>query len=862
MQRVMAVYLIFLLFALVYVSFGPIISPPVGVPIRAIPEIKCIPETEVCNEVDDDCDGRIDEGDVCVEEVTVRKKINFSSTELSFDKREGFDEIKLVDSLYTEEVGEPMLPFRNYHIALPYGMEVESVEITAKEFQLLPGSYNVFPAQIKQKTLADEPIPGFVNPKKETYRSREEYPGKLIELVEEGSFGGYNVLNISLFPVQFIPGKKKIVFYNEIEFSLRLKETEKTALTPNRSEGNQAMFKELVKGLVINPIELEGPSTGGKGGDGIDYLIITSPSLASSFQELANWKKQKGLSVKIITTDFIEANYSGVDLPEKMRNCIIDYYTNYGTLWVLLGGDEDNVPIRYCYYSDTTTPPSVYDLQICDVYFSDLDGVWDLDGDGVYGEPNQDNPNIYPEVFVGRIPATGTQDVINFTEKLLNYEQNPGMGERDYLTRATYFSSDQMRDYEEVGQHNLIATHIGSNIEQDLTSLIETPYGSAPDPVSPDGLTGISMLNEGYGIVNVLAHGIPAGFKTKSNGTNGDPTSWIRCCSGGSGEENGYILNLTNTNNYGILYSISCSQATIDNDDIYGSSDPCIAQNYVNLQDKGGVAFLGNSRWGWVAISYKLTQEFYGYLFTQPNGFHVGVAEAMSKTVYPWYRDIDYGHILLGDPEMPVWTETPKTFNVIQNVSGSNFIVEVYDEGIPVENVRVSICTEDYSCTTEFTDSSGEALFSLPFTEPFSLITVTKHNFIPFQATINLESCSDGTPLGECNSETSKVCVNGELYLLGELNYNGKIDGGDIIILINYLYRYEPFPEGIPLEAGDAYFNGAVNSGDIVYLIDYLYRNGPAPCQEPLEGFTPTPQGDYTLEQINELLEQYQNEAS
>jgi len=45
--------------------------------------------------------------------------------------------------------------------------------------------------------------------------------------------------------------------------------------------------------------------------------------------------------------------------------------------------------------------------------------------------------------------------------------------------------------------------------------------------------------------------------------------------------------------------------------------------------------------------------------------------------------------------------------------------------------------------------------------------------------------------------------------------------------LINYLYRDGPAPD--PLEAGDTNSDGQINLGDVVYLIDYLFRGGPPP---------------------------------
>ena len=65
------------------------------------------------------------------------------------------------------------------------------------------------------------------------------------------------------------------------------------------------------------------------------------------------------------------------------------------------------------------------------------------------------------------------------------------------------------------------------------------------------------------------------------------------------------------------------------------------------------------------------------------------------------------------------------------------------------------------------------------------------------------------------------------LFKRGDANGDGVIDVGDVVYIINYLYRNGDPPS--PMEAGDANCDGIVNVGDVVYLINYLYKGGPAP---------------------------------
>ena len=63
--------------------------------------------------------------------------------------------------------------------------------------------------------------------------------------------------------------------------------------------------------------------------------------------------------------------------------------------------------------------------------------------------------------------------------------------------------------------------------------------------------------------------------------------------------------------------------------------------------------------------------------------------------------------------------------------------------------------------------------------------------------------------------------------VLGDVNKDKQLNIGDVVYLINYLYRGGPQP--IPLSSGDVNCDGNVNIDDVVYLINYLFRAGQKP---------------------------------
>ncbi|MEZ5358091.1 MAG: M6 family metalloprotease domain-containing protein [Candidatus Zixiibacteriota bacterium] len=65
-------------------------------------------------------------------------------------------------------------------------------------------------------------------------------------------------------------------------------------------------------------------------------------------------------------------------------------------------------------------------------------------------------------------------------------------------------------------------------------------------------------------------------------------------------------------------------------------------------------------------------------------------------------------------------------------------------------------------------------------------------------------------------------------YLCGDANNDWGVAIGDVVFIVNYIFKGGP-PPPIPA-AADADCGGSVNIGDAVYLINYIFRGGPAPC--------------------------------
>jgi hypothetical protein len=204
-------------------------------------------------------------------------------------------------------------------------------------------------------------------------------------------------------------------------------------------------------------------------------LIVTSAAFAPTFTNFVAHKQSIGIATKLLTMSQITAAYPALlrtitpsgyaiftnDDPLSLKMAIADYYQNLGTKYVLLGGDNSQVPMRYreVLNGDNTT----HSFHFADLYYENLysghwplSGFhggfdnWDSNGDGYYDEQswntdlnapdvNPDNVDGFPDIVVGRLPAYNTTSLTTILNKIINYEnQNPLYGGRGFPPASQY----------------------------------------------------------------------------------------------------------------------------------------------------------------------------------------------------------------------------------------------------------------------------------------------------------------------------------------------------------------------------------------------------------------------------------------
>jgi hypothetical protein len=464
-----------------------------------------------------------------------------------------------------------------------------------------------------------------------------------------------------------------------------------------------------------------------------EYVIITAESLAEAFLPLVRWKNQLGYTASVMTTEDIYSQYEGIDEAEQIRNYLKVVYAG-GTRWVLLGGDETVVPIRYAYHLNKSEAVPLDKQQICDLYYADLTGEWDVDGDGLYGEPGNDSPDKTPELMLGRALVDTPTEVQMFVRKCISYEKDPAQGDPEFANQVLVSSADQMRDYATVGQDSLIATELPPHLDVDRWSLAESPSGSDDAPQSPAGTDFVLKLSDGYNLTFVLAHGNADGFVTRAKNYNEWPKSYVF-----TREEappgHASIHDLTNYDRFGIVYSVGCNNGAFDMDSPpFTIEFPCMAEKFLLDSLSGAAAFIGYSRWGWVGSSYQLMIDFNECIYNSDN--RLAPANNFSKASNHFLTDLVYGLNVYGDPSLRVWTDMPEPISVDApsqiDFGGNNFVLTIVSDSRALDSAVVTVVGANGILFAGFTDANGQVEVAFELESDTSVtLTVSKLGHLP-----------------------------------------------------------------------------------------------------------------------------------
>jgi hypothetical protein len=609
-------------------------------------------------------------------------------------------------------------------VALPEGQEAAELVVVAEESVVV--ATGVVPAPCPPPAIlpmigTNMPAPVPPEPDPAVYQGTAPYPRSLVSGVTTGHLRGTPVASAVVVPFRWKPAARELVFYPRMTVRVRTVPAAAEPAAPRATSPVGLRFHDR----LLNSLGLEASSVTRVDRDAYDYLIICARECSTAYAQLADWKTRKGLRSVVVTREMIEVSYPGLDLQDQIRNCIKDYYVNQGVWCVLLGGDSEYLLTRKVWAMDCEAGMYPDENEIrADLYFSDMDGTWDADGDGTYGETT-DQVDMYPDILVGRAPADDPTQAQGLVDKFIEYETS---APADYQDRALFFAeilwSSPYTDAA-VGKDMIDGLCFPPSFDP-IQKLYESLGNETPAAV-------IAALNDGRNLAN---HGGHANSTVMGAGT-------------------GYLGNsdmdgLSNTSRYNIMYSIGCWAAALDKD--------CIAEHFMQNVSGGGVGFIGNCRYGWgspgnpgFGYSDLYDQLFWLYAL-EPGGATTGEALCRTKVFFiPFsqqenvYRIHQYQVNLLGEPDLPVWTDLPIVPLVAHPADlapGSNVCqVAVEAGGLPRADALVCLHQDGGAYARGYTDAAGIATLEATIAPAAPVdLTVTGQNLRPYTASLPVVS--------------------------------------------------------------------------------------------------------------------------
>ncbi len=659
---------------------------------------------------------------------------------------DGTTQVEMGSGTREYAAGRPDLPLVGERVELPLGSRLAAVEVLELETVplaqgvRLPSAMVIRPGEeTVERTVPDSAIfgqAGFV-------------PEQLAQVGAQGFERGVVVAYVMVAPVRWNPATGELERVERIRVRLVLEASagrplERDRVVPDWEDG--AARTAALRSPAVQPASLVAGTRRAEPfkatqvpsllGSPVAYVIVTNDAMAPAFQQLADWKTRSGVPAVVRTLSFIKQQYSlGADDAERVRLFLRDAYSRWGTKWVLLGGDTDVIPTRFArttYYGGETIAT--------DLYFSCLDGNWNGDGDNVYGEGISsvppalgDSADLFPEVFVGRLPASTLAEAQVLVDKALKYQREP-VG--DYMKNLISFAEVLFPNPWSAGMSTQLDG--AELIDYDLLPILDTVpwihsarlYENYPDTRWRAGslpetrAAVIDSLNRGYNVALHVGHGYRNVMSVGDNSlTNTDATA------------------LTNGDRLTNLYAINCNSASIDY--------PCIAEAFMKAPLGGAVTVVGSTRYDFPTYGRQYKKEYFQLLY-QRGVSAVGELQARQKLPFAGFSEYDGVHrwtqmalILLGDPELHIYTDTPRVLSVTHPssmpVSDSALAVNVAVGGVPLDSALVTVYRAGHEYASALTDVAGNVTLAVrPDTVGALALTVTGYNCRPYQASIDL----------------------------------------------------------------------------------------------------------------------------
>ncbi|MGA7616859.1 MAG: C25 family cysteine peptidase, partial [Thermoanaerobaculia bacterium] len=503
--------------------------------------------------------------------------------------------------------GFPAVPSWQAIIGVPRGAAVSLPAVqksTSEQLMLNLYPYQNQPVDQTDPRFENEPLPPpstFMNPpfvkSEEVYSTPGFYPPSPCAVKLLGEIRDLDIAQIECEAGQYDPVSDQMILFDSIQFDVQFDGGDGTFVTnqtlspfePASSSSIQEVVNAPAVGSYVKVIDFHLLPCFGE-----ELLILTHPDFRDAADDLAEWKRDKGImtSVYEVGSGTPRATAAEIDdfIENRYQNCIVR------PSYVLIVGDSEFVPPAKLDYSTS--------------------GDSTNGSDWGYSTYSRTFFNNLPWFAVGRIPVDTASEAQTVVDKTIQYESHPpflgfGGGAPFYTstTNASYFqccrtnvtqAGRTMRSFvitSELARDVMMAR--GYSVDRIYTTDTDYAAATVTDPTPRRYYDGASLPADlapgsGFGwngtaadVVNAINDGRFLVFHRDHGGSSGWVSPAFTTANFGS---------LTNGELLPFMFSVNCASGYWDRETDTGSPTESFMERLLMLPGGGIVAGLGDNR--------------------------------------------------------------------------------------------------------------------------------------------------------------------------------------------------------------------------------------------------------------------------
>lgn len=418
-----------------------------------------------------------------------------------------------------------------------------------------------------------------------------------------------------------------------------------------------------------------------------ELVIITPEKYIQTLNSFVDHKENYNLHPLIKSTTEIYNQFQGRDEPEKIKYFIKYAIETFDTKYILLIGDITQLPIR----QTDAYPWGEYhgvgiltDLYYADVYNSTYSfASWDTNNNDIFGEvefddfpPSPDNiideVDLYPDVHIGRIPCSNTEELTTVLTKIITYEKITAY--QNWFKQILLAGGDTFPPIKGSPLNVFEGEITNVKVGQQLPEFNQIRLWTSERNLN--AITFNNVISEGVGLVSYAGHGFEHGWGTYRPNAILDGNMILYFTP--------YLNRLSNEHRLPVIFFDACLTTKLD----FNLSDlnayyglkgrvisillgfdnsekyyPSYAWAFLKQENGGAIATIGATRPAYTYVDKDGVYAGAGFLDVRffnayEEGITVGEMLSQAQTDYQNYVGKDMftieEYILLGDPSLQV----------------------------------------------------------------------------------------------------------------------------------------------------------------------------------------------------------------